>query len=644
MNRILPRFLAVLFAAVFSIGMISAQTSGVFQNFQYTATATEVTITRYPGNLGGIITVPSTINGKPVTKIGAGAFDNCPFLFSITLPTSIKTLSTSAFRGCSGLSSFSISSAVTSIQGNVFDGCSKLTSISVSSSNNQYSSLDGVLYNKSRTSLIAIPEYKSGAIVLPSSLNTISESSTGSSSRITSVSIPSSVTSILSTFGACRSLATITVDPANPNYSSRDGMLFNKDFSVLIRVPGAKTGKVVVEEGTSFGLAFSSAYSVEEVVLPASTTAIADYMFNECESLKTFVLPAGVTSIGVWAFRQCYSLEEIIIPESVQTIGTYAFVGCRSLVRVRLPSHLTVIGEWFVSCESLTEINMPPGLVRFEDDAFSNAKSLANVVLPESVEHIGVRAFFITDLRTIRIPAGVQTIGAIAFSACPNLTEIQVDPANVNYTSLDGVLYSKDFRTLIQCPAGKSGIVTVPESVTAITQNAFSNCAKITAIRFMGNSPTWGSSGGTTPEIFYFNGKTGFGGAAWNGFTATNVGNPTPIGLWLVSQGLPYDSDLQSTAPGIPLLLAYALDLDPDSDAAVAVPGARLGVNSISLTYYAGRPDIQYIPQYSSNLGDWKTEGIVLSAADANGFRTASYPRSGVAKFMRLKVTQSAAP
>lgn len=522
-NMILPRVLVAFVVALCSWGMASAQTSGVFQNFQYTATATEVTITRYPSNLGGNITVPSTINGLPVTTIGAIAFDNCQFITSITLPTSIKTLSSAAFRRCSGLSSFTIPSSVTSISGNVFESCTNLNSISVSSSNPAYSSLDGLLYNKSRTALITIPEFKSGAVVLPSTLTTIRTSSAGGCSRITSVSIPASVTSILSTFPSCRMLATITVDPANPSYSSREGMLSNKDFSALIRVSGAKTGRVVVEEGTTFEGAFSSAYSVEEVVLPDSTTAITDYTFNECESLRTFVFPAGVTSIGVWAFRFCFSLEEIIIPETVQTIGTYAFRSCRSLNRVSLPSHLTVIGDWFGSCESLTEINLPPGLLRIEDDAFTNATSLSNVVLPESVEHIGVRAFFVTGLRTVRIPAGVQTIGAIAFSICRNLTEIEVDPANANYASYDGVLYSKDFRTLIQCPAGKTGIVTVPETVTAITQNAFSNCANITVIRFMGNSPTWGSSGGTTPEILYFQGKTGFG-TTWNGFTATNVG------------------------------------------------------------------------------------------------------------------------
>lgn len=302
-KQTLRGLLVALIATLFSSGMTSAQSSGVFQNFQYTATATEITITRYPSNFGGSITVPSTINGLPVTTIGYSAFSNCYALTSITLPTSVRTLDVNAFQSCSSLSGFTIPSSVTTIRDNVFVGCSKLASISVSSSNYAYSSLDGILYNKSRTTLIKIPEYKSGALSLPSTLTSIRE--TQNCSRITSVSIPAAVTSLSSPFAGSRMLVSINVAPANPNYSSRDGMLFNKDYSELIRVPGGKTGKVVVEEGMSFhrgfavSSAFYTAYSIEEVVLPASTTSIPSDLFSKCESLRTFVIPDGCTRIGV---------------------------------------------------------------------------------------------------------------------------------------------------------------------------------------------------------------------------------------------------------------------------------------------------------------------------------------------------------
>lgn len=89
-------------------------------------------------------------------------------------------------------------------------------------------------------------------------------------------------------------------------------------------------------------------------------------------------------------------------------------------------------------------------------------------------------------------------------------------------------------------------------------------------------------------------------------------------------------------------MLAYALDIDPDANALAAVPQTEVGGDSISLTYFAGRPDIMYVPECATDLGDWKTEGIVISAVDANGYRTATCPRSGGAQFMRVRVVQSA--
>jgi hypothetical protein len=106
--------------------------------------------------------------------------------------------------------------------------------------------------------------------------------------------------------------------------------------------------------------------------------------------------------------------------------------------------------------------------------------------------------------------------------------------------------------------------------------------------------------------------------------------------LWLIPHGLPYDRDLHNTAPGIPLLLAWALAIDPDANAAAAVPQTQVGAASISLTYFVGSSNIGYVPECATDLGDWKTEGMVISGADANGFRTATRPRNGGAQFMRL--------
>jgi hypothetical protein len=91
-----------------------------------------------------------------------------------------------------------------------------------------------------------------------------------------------------------------------------------------------------------------------------------------------------------------------------------------------------------------------------------------------------------TNLTSITIPSSITTIRSAAFTDCPSLTSINVDLANSNYASIDGVLYDKSFATLIKYPGGKTGIFTVPSSVTNIVEWAFSGQAKLESVTIPG--------------------------------------------------------------------------------------------------------------------------------------------------------------
>ena len=82
----------------------------------------------------------------------------------------------------------------------------------------------------------------------------------------------------------------------------------------------------------------------------------------------------------------------------------------------------------------------------------------------------------------LEIAEGVTSIGSRAFDDCSGLTSITVADGNANYSSLDGVLYNKDKTTLIKCPAGKTGSVEIPDSVTNISFGAFALCNNLTSI------------------------------------------------------------------------------------------------------------------------------------------------------------------
>ena len=170
-----------------------------------------VTITDCDENASGALVIPSSYQGKPVTKIGESAFWGCSSLTSVTIGDSVTSIGKYAFRYCKSLTGVTIPDSVTSIGESAFWGCSSLTSIEVGKGNSEYSSEDGVLFDKYETVLIQFPAGKSGHYTIPDSV-TIGKSAFKNCSSLTSVTIPDSFTSIWSwAFQYCSSLTSITI-------------------------------------------------------------------------------------------------------------------------------------------------------------------------------------------------------------------------------------------------------------------------------------------------------------------------------------------------------------------------------------------------------------------------------------------------
>ena len=170
-----------------------------------------ITITGYTGN-PTVLNIPSTTNGLPVTSIGQNAFISRNSLTSVTIGTNVTSIGLSAFWYCIGLTNATIPVSVTNIAPYVFGGCTSLPAITVDTNNPSYSSVAGVMFDKSLATLIECPGGKAGYYTIPNSVTSIGQGAFFDCSTLTNVSIPNSVTNIgVQAFDACSSLTSATI-------------------------------------------------------------------------------------------------------------------------------------------------------------------------------------------------------------------------------------------------------------------------------------------------------------------------------------------------------------------------------------------------------------------------------------------------
>ena len=235
------------------------------------------------------------------------------------------------------------------------------------------------------------------------------------------------------------------------------------------------------------GIGFSAFYghtSLKAIIIPTTVTSIRYQAFYGCTGLTAITIPSNVTGIGDRAFYCCTGLTAATIPASVTSIGSYAFYSCSSLTAITIPSGVTLIGgAAFQRCTGLTAIAIPASVISVGGGAFSGCTGLTAITIGTGVTSIGEQAFSgCTGLPAITIPASVTSIGSQAYSGCTGLIAIMVDPDNPTFTSQEGVLLSKDGKTIVAYPVGKTGIAALPNSVTGIGDTAFLGCSGLTAI------------------------------------------------------------------------------------------------------------------------------------------------------------------
>jgi hypothetical protein len=204
--------------------------------FTFTTNNGTLTITGYSGP-GGAVTIPDTSNGLAVVSVGVGAFLGCTSLTSITIGNSVASIGGIAFDKCSSLTSVTIPASVTNIGDLAFGYCTSLSAIKVDTANPFYSSVDGVLFDKSQTTLVECPGGKAGSYTVPNGIISIGDNAFSGCASLTSITIPSSVLTIGSAaFWICTNLTTIYFQGNAP---SVDSPVFNaENYLVVYYLPG----------------------------------------------------------------------------------------------------------------------------------------------------------------------------------------------------------------------------------------------------------------------------------------------------------------------------------------------------------------------------------------------------------------------
>ena len=476
-------------------------------------------------------------------KIGDYAFSDCQNLERINLGDNILTIGNYAFSGCKKLTSIDIPQSAIYILSGVFMGCSSLTAINVAATNERYSSVDGVLFNKDKTQLICYPQNKEGktytipnsvtklenksfyctnnldTVIITGGVQTIEGATFQDARSIKSVVLFNSITKISSmTFYGCNSLESIAIPSSVKTIEDRAFYNCTKLKPIYIPTTVTSIGSdafmnvpLIIYNGTATGSRWGAkaiikgeadydgfVYADEEykqlvgyigdetmIAIPATVTTIGDKTFSYCSGLKSVTIPNTVTSISSTAFQGCNQLDTLQI--YTNSIGT-EFSNITSLKSIYIGATVTSIAtDAFSNCTNLEEVKFYANAIGTE---FSQKSSLKNVIIGSTVRSIEGEAFAgCTNLKTVVIPNSVTTIGDDAFLNVKNIVNNSQATGSpwgaLNVGGVEdegGFIFSDSQKTNLVGYVGEGGEITIPNTVISITEKAFVNRGNLSSV------------------------------------------------------------------------------------------------------------------------------------------------------------------
>lgn len=495
------------------------------------------------------VTVPGN-----VTEIGESAFGECTALKSVVLEEGVNTIGSDAFNDCTSLEEIIIPKSIKNICKDAFKNCSKLDVITYMGSMSDWNLVnrdDGdtfwdnvtILYNGGETVLdngncgtdgsVQYTLYGNGVLTISGTGAVTSHP--WNNSDIRKVVIGSGVTDVTAAgFINCILLEDISVEDGNTEYSSADGILFNKNKTELIQYPCNKDGDeyTVPDSVTVIGDdAFVLSSKLTKIVLPDNVTSIGKDAFSKCSVLENINIPDSVTVLEPATFFKCTSLEDVTVPDAVTDIKDKAFAGCSKLKSITFSDSVTSIEEdAFNNCSSLTDVYYGGAGTKWntlQSNIAANNSSLTNAKIHYMKGSCGSNAAWTLtkdgvltisgigetewtagecwkpeDVKKLIIEEGINAIGDEQFSDCQKLTEAEMAGSVTEigdwsfyccYELTDIVIpdnvTSVGEGAFAECMSLKN--VTIPVTVSKIEADAFSGCTSLSDVYYGGTEEDW---------------------------------------------------------------------------------------------------------------------------------------------------------
>ena len=360
----------------------------------------------------------------------------------------------------------------------------------------------------------ALPDYPIGkapwfefndqidTVVLKEGVTRIGDYAFYNCTELTSVEIPEGITYIgESAFACCQSLESVTIpgsvtEIGEGAFESCDSMMALELASGLKCVGAFAFSECVALRELILPdtverierSAFAGTMALHELVIPGNVQEIGDNAFNGCIQLSSLTLSEGIRVIEEMAFSNCSDLTKVLIPASVECLGDGVFSDCLAMTQIAVApesEHFVVRDDILYSkdlsvlvhypaAKEEQEFTIPEEVRKIAGLAFASNYFLMEVMLGDHLEEVGSYAFArCSSLSFMSLPAQTTRLGASPFHDCTMLLEIEVDPSNPCYSSIDGVLYNKEQTQLIQYPAGLyDDFYKVPDTVREIAENA----------------------------------------------------------------------------------------------------------------------------------------------------------------------------